>query len=398
MKTVGIICEYNPFHLGHKNHIEQTKQLISGNSVDDVLVVGVISGNFVQRGDFAIFNKYARAKMAISCGVDLVIEMPTPYVLQSAEGFSESGVYLLDALGICDYLSFGSETGDLETIKEAASSIVSINSNKITKEWLNEGYSYASAQQKAAESVIGKKAEIFKSPNNVLGIEYIKALKKLKSPIKPITIKRTGGNHDSETGYSATALRKFLMSGNIPTQLMPEAAANIIKEEITLGRGPVSLKNAEQAILSRLRMLADYSNTSGVSEGLEKRFKRYATAETSVEAILNNTKTKRYPMSRLRRLLLCAALEISKETILNPPPYIKILAMNSKGKKLLAKARKKSKLPILTKPAAVYKMDEAAIKLFKLESSISDFYVLAYPNEEKRNGGNEWRQTPIINP
>ena len=392
MKIVGIICEYNPIHQGHSWHIEKTRQIIG----DDTAVVCVMSGNYVQRGDFAIFNKHIRANMAVCSGADLVIELPTPCVLQSAERFAVAGVYILDKLGICDHLSFGSESGDISALCKAARMIVTERAHELTREWLDKGITYAAAQQKAADAIMGEEAEIFNSPNNVLGIEYIKALDRFDSVIKPVTVKRTGGEHDSDTGYSASALRKGLLSGNFPMAMMPEEAFFICMEEIASGRGPVSMKQAELAILSRLRALHDYSDIPGVSEGLESRFKRYAVSESSVASILNNVKTKRYTMARLRRLLVCAALGIKADDAAKDPQYARVLAMNATGMKLLAKARQKTGIPIITKPASVYKLDEAAVKMFELEAAATDFYVLAYPREEERSGGQEWRSSPVV--
>jgi len=392
MKTAGIICEYNPFHLGHAGHIEKTHQALG----DDTAIVCVMSGNFVQRGDFAIFNKHARAKMAVNCGADLIIELPAPYVLLSAEGFAEAGVYLLDSLGICDYLSFGSEDGDINTLTDAANTIVSGRADTITKQWLNKGVSYASAQQKAADVLLGARADVFRSPNNVLGIEYIKALRKYGSKMQPLTVLRTGGGHDSDTGYSASALRKALIRGSLPDELMPQSAAAVCLEEIISGRGPVSVKNAELAVLSRLRAIGSYSGLQGASEGLERRFKRFAACEPSVASILKKVKTKRYTMSRLRRMLMCAVLGISNEDTVHPPPYIRVLAMNPTGMELLGAVRKKTKLPVIIKPASVHKQNDSVKRMFSIEAAATDFYALLYPKEDERVGGWEWRQSPIV--
>jgi len=396
VKTAGIICEYNPFHLGHLGHIRKTKEVLSAGCGCDVAVVCVMSSNVVQRGDFAIFNKQSRAKMAILGGADLVIELPTPYVLQSAEGFAKAGVYLLEKLGLCDYLSFGSETGDISILSSAASAISSETANLLTRQWLDTGISYALAQQKAANEVMGIQGDVFNSPNNVLGIEYIKALNSYSSKMEPLTLKRTDGYHDSDVGYSASAVRKRLLSGEMPMSLMPDFACEICAEEIVPGRGPVSITRAEQAILSRLRTIEDFSVIPGTSEGLEKRFRRCATTESSITSILTNVKTKRYTMARIRRILMCATLGITKQDTANPPSYIRILAMNTKGMKLLNKARKKARLPIITKPASVYGLHDMAIKLFELEASATDFYTLAYPKEEERKGAQEWRTSPFI--
>jgi predicted nucleotidyltransferase len=317
-------------------------------------------------------------------------------VLQSAEGFARAGVYLLEGLGICDYISFGSEAGDLHMLRNAAQAIVTEAANSLTRQWLDTGISYAPALQKAANAVMGAQGNVFTSPNNVLGIEYIKALDYHASKMEPITIKRTGGQHDSDVGYSASAVRKQLLSGNKPLSLMPDFAYTVCAEEMESGRGPISINNAEQAILSRLRVFEDYSVISGTSEGLDKRFKRYATTESSIAAILTNVKTKRYTMARLRRMLMCAALGITKGDTSSPPSYIRVLAMNTKGMKLLSKARKKAKLPIITKPASAYKQNDTVIKLFNQEAAATDLYVLAYQKEEERKGTQEWRTSPVV--
>jgi len=392
MRAVGIICEYNPFHLGHANHIEQTRLILGG----DLAVVCVMSGNYVQRGDFAIFNKHARAKMAVCNGADLIIELPTPYALLSAEGFAKAGIYILDKLDVCDYLSFGSESGDIDLLHEAAKAIASDRAHMLTKMWLGTGLSYASAQQKAADDILGTRADVFKSPNNVLGIEYIKAIGKCGSSMNPITIKRTGGEHDGDIGYSASALRKAFLRGSIPQTLMTGVAYAASLEEIISGRGPVSMQKAELAVLARLRSIKDYSNVPGVAEGLDRRFLRYAERESSIADILKMVKTKRYTMSRLRRMLICAVLGIKVEDTQIPPPYIKILAMNNTGIRLLGKLRKKTKLPVITKPASVNKLSESVLRMYNLEAAATDFYVLAYPEEDARGGGQEWRKSPIV--
>jgi len=241
MKTIGIICEYNPFHLGHAGHIERTREVLGGN----VCIVCVMSGNYVQRGELAIFNKHARAKMAILSGADLVIELPTPYALLSAGGFAKAGVYILNKLGICDYLSFGSESGNIGLLREAARAIMSDEAQRHIRQWLGKGLSYASSQQKAADAILGARADVFRSPNNTLGIEYIKAIEEYNAAIRPMTVRRIGGEHDSDTGYSASGLRKTLLGGSVPLELMPGAAVAVSMEEIVLGRGPVSIKRAE---------------------------------------------------------------------------------------------------------------------------------------------------------
>jgi len=390
MKTAGIICEYNPLHLGHTGHIEKTRLALG----EDCAIVCVMSGNFVQRGDFAVFNKYARAKAAVQCGADLIIELPLPYALSSAEGFADAGVYILDRLGVCDYIAFGSESGDIGALSDAAVAIVSKKADMLTKEWLDKGLSYAAAQQKAADAVLGARSEVFKYPNNLLGIEYLKAITAYESSLKPITVKRTGDEHDSDTGLSAFVLRKTLMRGEKPWGLMPNAAVMVYMEEIAAGRGPVFINQCELAILSRLRSAKSFSDLPGATEGLDNRLLRYSETEPTFEAILEKVKTKRYTMSRLRRMLLCACLGITASDSQKPPPYIRVMAMNRIGMKVLAEARKKTRLPIITKPASAKNLSGRALDLFYKEAAATDFYVLSYPGEHNRGGGQEWCQTP----
>ena len=392
MHTAGIICEYNPFHLGHLGHIEKTKLSLG----EDCAIVCVMSGNFVQRGEPALFNKHSRAKAAIIGGADLVVELPTPYAISSAERFAQAGVYLLDSLGICDFISFGSESGDVSALAEAASVIVTDEADALILEWLGKGLPYAAAQQKAADSILGARARVFSSPNNLLGIEYLKALTKCKSSLKPLAVTRTGGDHDSDDGLSASRIRKMLISGELPWQLMPTGSAMVCKEEILCGRGPVSMKSYELAMLSRLRAIEDFSALPDASEGLDMRFLRCAASEPTIEAMLEKIKTKRYAMSRIRRMLMCACLGITSGDTVEPPPYIRVLAMNDTGKGLLSASKKKAGLPVITKPAFAHKLSERAAKMFYKEAKATDFYALAYQDEACRAGGNEWRQTPIV--
>lgn len=394
MNTAGIICEYNPIHNGHIRHIAQTRAMIG----KDGGVVCVLSGNFVQRGELAVFSKHARAATAVACGADLVIELPTPYVLSSAEGFARGGVRLLNALGICTHLSFGSETGELESLSEIADCLLTDELTAQLKKEMKSGVSYASACQTAAVLLIGDKAKALRTPNNLLGIAYLKALKETKSAMAPLTVRRFGAAHDSAGAESASYLRRLLREGVSPWHLMPEPSRIILKNEIASGRGPVFMEDAEQAILTRLRMLPleAYTDLPDATEGLGTRLMRFARTMPTVREILDQTKTKRYAASRLRRMLLCAVLGYCAGDALIPPPYIRVLALNKKGMLLLRDIKEKSDLPVITKPAAVHTFGGTARALFKKESDATDFYVLAYNASENRAGGQEWTVSPRV--
>ena len=419
MTTAGIIAEFNPFHEGHAFHIRETKRMSGG----DCAIVCVMSGNFVQRGDVAVFSKHARAKAAVLGGADLIIEMQTPYALLSAEGFAEAGVRLLDSLGICDYISFGSESGDLEELSLITAALATQEAGKLIKEWLATGLSYALALQNAADAIIGARADALKSPNNLLGIEYLKAIMKTGSKMRPLTVKRSGGSHDGDDGFSASAVRKELIlrargaagdvdvndaacgsgdsgDGVVERQLLglpiPYRCAEVYAAEINAGRGPVSMETCEIAILSRLRALTDLSGLQGASEGLDRRLLRFIASEAAVSSILCKVKSKRYAMSRIRRLIISACLGVTAEDTSEPPPYIRALAMNDAGIRLLAEIKKKAQLPIIIKPASAKKLHGRAGDIFRKEVSATDFYVLAYPGQSARAAGQEWRISPEV--
>jgi len=420
MKTIGIIAEYNPFHAGHAYHISETKRVAGGGSD----IVCVMSGNFVQRGDFAVFEKHARAKAAVYGGADLVVELPSPYALLSAEGFARAGVSLLDSLGVCDSLSFGSESGDVTVLAKAAEAIITREAAATLREWLNKGAPYALAQQKAARATLGAEAEVFMSPNNLLGIEYLKAIMAAKSPMQPMTVRRVGGGHDGKTGWSASAIRENLaelVTPGLSTVFQAESddsrnqrglsrtlqteedngrdtvsLSPVLRAELDAGRGPVTAQAFETAVLSRLRKLEDLSGLPGISEGLDSRFLRYISTEATVAGILNKVKTKRYAMSRLRRTLICACLGITSDITAEPPPYIKVLAMNSTGMRLLREIGKHAAIPIITKPASAKKLSGRAGDMFKMEAAATDFYVLGYPGAAMRTGGQEWKHSPAV--
>jgi len=390
MQVAGIICEYNPIHLGHVGHIKKTKRVLG-----ECAIVCVMSGNYVQRGDAAVFGKHVRAAAAVSCGADLVVELPTPYALSSAEGFAKAGVYILDKLGVCDVISFGSENGDIDILKKIASTIITPQADKLILQGIEGGLAYAAAVQKAADAIMGADSSALRSPNNLLGIEYLKALSKLGSKMGAITVTRTGGAHDSDEGYSASGIRKTLGESNEPWSLIPQVASEMFQKEIDAGRGPILLKDMELTMLSRIRAISDFSQLPNATEGLDNRFEKYS-GEATIEQMFEKIKTKRYAMSRIRRMMMCAVLGITAQDTQSPPPYIRILAMNDTGKKILNRARTHADLPIITKPASVQKLSGRAVKLFELESKATDFYTLSFKNIESRVAGTEWKQSPCI--
>ncbi|MDR3278843.1 MAG: nucleotidyltransferase family protein [Oscillospiraceae bacterium] len=382
MKIAGIICEYNPIHAGHLRHIEQTRRALGA----DAAVVCVMSGSFVQRGEPAVFQKHVRAEAAVRGGADLVLELPLPYALSSAEGFARGAVRLLDSLGVLDVLSFGSECGELAPLAEAAEAMQSDLAAAHTKRALGRGLAYAAARQTAADAVLGARSGILRSPNNLLALQYLTALREARSSIAPMTFLR-------EPGVSSSQIRERADYGALPA-----SASALFRRETDAGRGPVSVESLDAAMLSRLRMLdeAAFAAAPGAGEGLHDRVLRFARSEPSVRLVCEKSKTKRYVMSRIRRVVLSACLGLAAGDDDGAPPYVRVLAANGTGRAVLNRVKASSPLPILTKPAAAKRLTGAAAALFRKEASASDFYALAFRAEADRAGGREWRIGPVI--
>jgi len=393
MKILGIVAEYNPFHNGHKLHIEESKIAISR----DTATVCVMSGDFVQRGEAAIFSKYARAEAAVRSGADLVLELPLPWALSSAEGFARGAVGLLGALNCVDYLSFGSECGDMAILNSLATALLDPNIDVEIREELKSGISYAAARQEALSKSIGSLADHLETPNNILAIEYLKAIYNQRLRIEPMTIKRIGTGHDEEGG-SASDIRNMLEAGKPIKKYVPKEAYGIFKREREQGRGPVTMEHLECAILSRFRMMdeLDFADIPDDSEGLGNRLFSAAQEETSLDGILSAAKTKRYALSRLRRMCMCASLGIKKEQSEGLPPYARVLAANEAGRNILKTISEKSSIPIITKPAAVKELSVECRRLFEQTSAAHDLFVLGYSAKEERRGNADWRTSPKI--
>ncbi len=315
ISVAGIVAEYNPFHFGHAYHLNKTKERCGA-------VVAVMSGNFVQRCEPAVCDKYVRAKAAVNGGVDLVIGLPARYSLGSAEKFAYGAISVLASLGFVDMLSFGSESGDIARITETANKIDAITSYEY-KQALSNGKTFA----KARSELIG--AEQLE-PNDILAVEYVRAIKKLNANIVPFAVRRTDGYLES-----ATALRKSIFCGDLSG--LPEYSAALLKNEIDHGRAPGDMRNIERTILGFIRNadLSSFDNIYGVNkkEGFAGRILSAASA-SSLDELYSLIKTKRYTMSTVKRAVLSAYLRLKKEP-LSPVPYVHILAFSETGKSLI---------------------------------------------------------------
>lgn len=385
MNICGIICEYNPFHNGHKHQIEQTKKEYGATHI-----VSVMSGNFTQRGDLAVADKYKRAETALKNGVDLVIELPVAYALGSAEQFAMGAVYLLNSLGCVDMLSFGSESGNIDAIKEAARAVIYTQETEEFLSLMKNGLTYPAALQKAMEKFYTDDViETLASPNNTLAVEYIKAIDSLASSIKPITVKRYIAPHDSEIDdssdiLSGSQLRNMILEGKDISKYAPACDFS----------NTASIYNIEAAILSRLRAMSksEIEKAPNVLMGLENRIVRAASVAVSLNQLYFLVKTKRYTLARIRRIILSAFLGITKNDLKIDPSYVRILGMNSKGKEILSAA--KCQLPINTSLSQLEKISENTKKQARLEQRCDNQYALAL---NKRLGcGLDYTAKPII--
>lgn len=384
MKIAGIICEYNPFHNGHAYHIQQTKEKFGATHI-----AAVMSGNFTQRGDVAITDKWKRAEAALKGGADLVIELPVAYALGSAEQFAYGAVSLLNSLGCVDLLSFGSECGDIEMLGEVVGAVQYAVQTEEFFTFMRNGDTYPVALRKAIEKYYTDDViETLATPNNTLGIEYMKQLDSFGSSIKPVTIKRFGASHDSDklkdNTASASQLRKMIAERQDVSAFMPEMA---ITDYADIGR-------LETAILAKLRTMSleELEQTPNVLMGLENRIHKAARIAPTLNDLLFLIKTKRYTMARLRRIILCAFLGITKNDLKNPPSYVRILGMNSKGKEILSKAD--CNIPIDTSLMALLKKGELQRKQALLEEKCDNIYALAF--EKRLPCGIDFTAKPII--
>lgn len=399
MKAVGIVAEYNPFHKGHLHHIARSR----AQTGDDSAVVCVMSGNFTQRGEPSVFSKYARAEAAVRSGADLIFELPLPWALSSAEGFARGAVGLLTALDCIDFLSFGSELGEVAPLEKIAELLVNPALDSEIRQRASSGETpYAAVRQQVVSEHLGETAALLEQPNNILAVEYLKAIIDQRSDITPITVLRTGARHDelaSSGGFrSAAELRALLRSGDDAYSLLPREAAAVFMRQAHVGLGPVHISALETAVLSRLRMLPQqaYDELPDEGEGLGRRLRRAACEESTLASVYASAKTKRFALSRIRRMTMCAALGIKRGMNAQTPPYARVLAASDKGCELLRTAQTSSHIPVITKPASVKKLPAEAASLFSLECSADDLYVLGYPAKAERRGGETWRTSPFI--
>ncbi len=381
MKISAVICEFNPFHLGHKYLIDNIKKNVATHTV------GIMSSNFTQRGEPSIISKMARTQIALKEGLDLIIEIPTIWSTASAEKYAFAGVYIANSLGCVDNLCFASETGNIKPLKIVSDTINSESFNIHIQKYLSTGITFAKARQLSIKEILGENYSSFLiHPNNILAIEYLKALSKLNSKITPYTIKRIGIYHNSTETFqnfaSASYIRNLIKNKNQDFfKYVPKSSYEIISGEIASFNAPADINLIERAVLSNLRTMSkeEISNLYDISEGIEGRIFKFSKISSSLNELIQNIKTKRYTMSRIKRIILYSFLGITKYYSDLPITYIRVLGFNSKGLEILKKVKKSSSLPIITKFSEITNLDNISKTLFDKECLCTDLYNMSLP-------------------
>lgn len=401
-KVLGVIAEYNPFHNGHLYHLQKSKELTNSD-----YTIAIISGNFTQRGSTSVIDKWAKTQMALNNGIDLVIELPVLYSISSAENFADGAIKILSSLGIVDYLSFGSETSDIHLLNDISNILCDEPEDfKIAlSEELKSGLSFPKARENALIKYFelinnnSRIKDVLSSPNNILGIEYLKALHKYNSSIKPVCISRYEADYNSTTITnniaSATAIRNLILSKDYNTikNLIPASSYSTLINCLNEGHIVPSLSCFEKEIIYVLRKMdiEEIANLPDVSEGLEYTIKKAANSCNNLSEVINLVKSKRYTSTRIQRILLYALLGITKDDMemsKNVLPYVRVLGFNENGKFLLSEISAKN--PDIALITSVKKFvdsnsDKVLLNMFDKDVFATDVYSIAFDNNSFGN-------------
>ena len=370
--NVGIVCEYNPFHRGHKKQIEVIREKFGAETG----IICAMSGNYVQRGHPAIFDKNLRAEAALRCGADLVLELPVTTALSSAEGFASGSVAVLSKL--CGGLCFGAETANSDLLQTTAQALLSEEFPPLLRRELDKGRSFPAARQAALEAM-GLSGKLLESPNNILAVEYCKAIIRQASPMKPLPIFRAGSYHAEEADFenpSATSLRLRLQKGLDVSAYLPEAAGQVFA-----GASIHTLEAGQRAILGKLRTMseAEFEALPFGTEGLWRKLMRESRSQATLEDIASAVKSKRYTRSRIDRMILCAYLGITAEMMNTDIPYVRVLGFSNRGREILNSAKKSGFFVNAGQPVIH--------PLWELEQKWDDLYGLFQEGTPGRPGG-----------
>ncbi|MFO7636355.1 MAG: nucleotidyltransferase family protein [Clostridia bacterium] len=365
MVSTGIICEYNPFHHGH---LHQVNSILEKNP--DRLVVCLMSSNFLQRGEPSIIDKYARARCAIQNGADLVIELPSVFSCSSAEYFAQSSILMFQRLGIIDTLSFGSESGNLPLLKKIAKTLLFESSDyrEALKAGLAKGLSFPGARESALKSVLdhSEVQDVIGHPNNILAIEYLKAMALYQAEFSASTIIRKGSAYTDDTISSsfpsATAIRKLILNKGLDAVVphIPSPTYKVMKEEFDAGRGPVSMENFKDIVPYRISSMSrkELAEYPFMSEGLENRLLKGMENAGTVSGLVDTCSTKRYPKTRISRAIFHIVLGITdaiyQKAMETGPQYAHVLGASPRGESLFPIMQRNALIPFFTSLKGFY--------------------------------------------
>lgn len=394
MKTVGIIAEYNPFHRGHALQLEEIRRVYGR----DTRIIAVMSGNYTQRGDIAVADKYTRAAAAAESGVNLVLELPFPFSGESAPVFATAGVHILGALGVVDVLSFGSESGDIELCLRAARATADPALHRIVRETeKHEKDGFPAVYARTVSALYGEEIAAFLlSPNNLLGAEYIRAASKAGLPFDFHTVRRVGSPHDAEADVtnasdilSAAALRKIIHENGCESVLpyLPQSTHSIFRKAIAAGIFPMNAEALSPAVLSYFAINtpdpdADFADAGG---GLYNRLFSQAEKATDIHSFLRSAATKKYTAARIRRALRNILLGVTSSELKTLPRYTTVLAADPIGRTLLRDIQKRQAFPLLTKPADYRQLPEEAARQAAKAMRADSLCTLCFPQIRSRD-------------
>lgn len=414
MQAVGVIVEYNPFHNGHQWHIEAAKKQ-SGCP----FVIGVMSGNFVQRGEPAIFDKWKRAEMAICGGADLIIELPAAFAVRSAQYFAAGGIRLLNSLGVVSSICFGAENADLTLLKKIAAATREQQIMKDMHVHLKSGKTYAAALGQSLENQYQISPNTITSPNNILAVEYLRAMETFAPNLIPVPVARQQSQYNDTAitapFASATAIRHALLNSMSITDeiksVLPITTLNIIQHALADQRGPVTYSNFSNIILAQLRSasLDTLEQLPNVSEGLHYKIRDCALLAANINQLFSHLKSKRYPYTRLQRIMIHSLLGTTKKQLAafdeSGPLYARVLAFNQQGRTLLKYMSQHSRIPIITKTTHFLTSKERGHHdltplqdMLSIDTVASDLYALGMPPSNWNAGGWDFRYPAIYIP
>ena len=390
MKTAVITAEYNPFHKGHRWQLEQVRAAGASH------VAVVMSPDFTQRGTPAIFPKRLRAQAALQNGADLVLELPVCYALAGAQRFAFGAVQLAAAMGCVDLLAFGAEDADLVQLRQACTALQQEEVNQTIRQLLPSGITFAKAREQAVAAVYGEEtALLLQKPNNILAIEYLCQLEKLPDAhIQPLALGRIGNTHDGEPVgefASASFLRGLMLEGRWEQaqQYLPQNVWQLYRQAHQDGQF-ADLQLGERAVLSALRRMEqkEMAQLADLSEGLENRLYRASREACSLEQLYAAVKSKRYPLARVRRLVMNAFLQLPAQMQMLPPPYLRVLGMNERGKQILSAMKRTASLPVSTSLMKLARSTQAARQWAQVEAAACDQYSIFC--QQIQASGSDW--------